>query len=296
MSPFGSSSSTSPGGSAQSYNQGLFGGTGWNVVGPSTANPFQPYYANPFAIGVPSTSTTTGGTGSKTGSGSSTGAGISGGTTNQKPSFGVVLYPNTSTTTGTTGTTGFGGTKTGTTGVGTTGFGTSSSTFGANTKLGSSGTTGMSGFGSGTTGSTLGGSKGLGTTGAVGSGFGAALGANSFGGAGAGANVLPGFSTMGMSKNGPYVTGLGPTVPPVVIPPASAPLAPGSIQFKANQVIQLSSKLPSKGNIQIGTQGQTVILNGTVADAHEKSLAENMIRLTPGVKSVVNNLQVQGGQ
>jgi len=299
LTPFGGSSQNNPGAGAQSYQGGLFGGLGGNVQGVSSANPLQPYYANPYSIGKPQTGGKTGGTGS---SGSSNLSGA-GGTTNVKPSFGGPLFTTTNTGTGGGGT--FGSSSSTYGAQGSSSFGGSKSggsSFGSSSGMGSSlfGNQGSSGglgsgqkFGSSGTG--IGGSNQFGGKSSFGGtnvgGFGAGLLAGS---QGSGANVIPSFSTAGMVKNNSYVAELGPTLPPLKVVPSGGPLTPGTFHYKLTQIIQTSSKLPSNANIQVSTQGQVVILNGTVADQHEKMLAEGMIRLTPGVDDVVNNLVVSG--
>jgi hypothetical protein len=76
-------------------------------------------------------------------------------------------------------------------------------------------------------------------------------------------------------------------------PPATAPAANSALQTQALNVIQQSSSLPSKANITVQVVGSTVILSGTVADDHERRLAANLLRLTPGVGQVRNDLQLR---
>jgi len=70
-------------------------------------------------------------------------------------------------------------------------------------------------------------------------------------------------------------------------------------QFKGQVIAQLqgiidqSSALRNPRMIQIAMDGRTVILRGKVADEDERRLAENLIRLTPGVRQVQNELEMQ---
>jgi len=48
----------------------------------------------------------------------------------------------------------------------------------------------------------------------------------------------------------------------------------------------------SSANIQVVVAGPTVILRGRVADENERRLAEGLVRLTPGVHEVRNELRL----
>jgi osmotically-inducible protein OsmY len=48
--------------------------------------------------------------------------------------------------------------------------------------------------------------------------------------------------------------------------------------------------IPSAANVEAITSGNEVTLRGTVASAEEARLIEGMTRLTPGVRSVNNEL------
>jgi osmotically-inducible protein OsmY len=50
--------------------------------------------------------------------------------------------------------------------------------------------------------------------------------------------------------------------------------------------------LRSGGRIQVVTQGEAVVLRGGVRNDREKRVAEAMIRMTPGVREVINELVV----
>jgi hypothetical protein len=73
-----------------------------------------------------------------------------------------------------------------------------------------------------------------------------------------------------------------------------ATLGPSQVQTDVRQILARSSSLASKGTIQVGMDGEVVVLRGTVADAHEARLAENLIRLTPGVAGIRNELTIRG--
>jgi hypothetical protein len=66
----------------------------------------------------------------------------------------------------------------------------------------------------------------------------------------------------------------------------------GQLQTEAQRVINRSRSLTMKETIKVKAEGQGLVLEGQVGSEGEKRLAENMLRLTPGVRSVENNLQV----
>jgi len=56
-------------------------------------------------------------------------------------------------------------------------------------------------------------------------------------------------------------------------------------------VVSRATRLPSRDRIQVLTDGDTVVLRGQVRDERERRLAEAMIRLSPGVRLVRNELE-----
>jgi hypothetical protein len=72
------------------------------------------------------------------------------------------------------------------------------------------------------------------------------------------------------------------------------PSPPAQLQLRTDlqQVLARSSSLPSKESIQVMTDGNVIVLRGTVADEREKRLAESLLRLTPGVRQISNELEV----
>jgi len=67
------------------------------------------------------------------------------------------------------------------------------------------------------------------------------------------------------------------------------------VRADLQQIIGVSSRLPSRGNIQVVMDGPTVVLRGKVQDDHERRLAEAMVRLSPGVRQVRNELATPDG-
>ena len=55
----------------------------------------------------------------------------------------------------------------------------------------------------------------------------------------------------------------------------------------------VADKVSNLTRVDVDTNNGTVYLNGTVDSAEQKSRAEELARQAQGVKSVVNNLQVQ---
>ena len=58
-------------------------------------------------------------------------------------------------------------------------------------------------------------------------------------------------------------------------------------------VLARTSALTRPGGIEVTMDGPTVVLRGQVADDDERRLAENVLRLSPGVRGVRNELQVK---
>jgi osmotically-inducible protein OsmY len=77
----------------------------------------------------------------------------------------------------------------------------------------------------------------------------------------------------------------------VVAFPYDAP-KPTQLQTDLQQIISASSALTSK-DIKVKVAGQAVVLEGSVANDRERRLAEGLLRLTPGVRQLRNNLVVK---
>jgi len=122
-------------------------------------------------------------------------------------------------------------------------------------------------------------STAFGTLGATGgaaglSGTGFANINNSFGGATGGAGGV---------RRPAYVT-------TVVFPVRPTP--PRQIENDLRDVIARSSALAGY-DVQVRVVGPTVVLTGEVGDDRDRRLAESMVRLTPGVRDVRNELEVR---
>lgn len=249
----------------------------------STANPFNGTYYNPYTFGTAN---------------SQGGGGIGGGNSSQG-SFGQPRFGNLSSGGAGTGVGGF-GTTTGTTGFGTTGAGgRTGATGGIGGATGGVGGGARTGGVGGLTGGGVGGlgggaartgglTGGLATGGLAGGGMqrtGGLGGTGVAGGLGAGGGM--GFSTAGTPRTPVYMTYLGPTVRPRIIPPTT-------VLSNVQGVVARSTRLTAPGNISVSMDGDIVVLSGTVGTPREIDLVEGMIRLTPGVTNVRNDLRFNG--
>jgi hypothetical protein len=99
--------------------------------------------------------------------------------------------------------------------------------------------------------------------------------------------AIVGFTSYGMDRTIPYRTELSDSIP-IYAPVASA------LQAELRDVVTGSTRLNGK-NIDVSVANGTVFLRGQVASADERRLAENLIRLTPGVRQVSNELTIAGG-
>jgi hypothetical protein len=98
-------------------------------------------------------------------------------------------------------------------------------------------------------------------------------------------NLVYGFNTFGMSRTPYYAATLGDDLPMVVH-------SSSQLQSTVGSSLQRSSYIQQPGTIKVRVDNGAVILDGTVATAKEKRIAEGLARLTPGVREVVNNLEV----
>ena len=63
------------------------------------------------------------------------------------------------------------------------------------------------------------------------------------------------------------------------------------LQNDLRQMISRSSAIKDPGRILVKIEGNTVVLTGAVSDDKESRMVEGMVRLTPGVRTVRNELQ-----
>jgi hypothetical protein len=69
---------------------------------------------------------------------------------------------------------------------------------------------------------------------------------------------------------------------------------PNQLQTEVEQVLTRSTSLSPNREIRVEVQGPVVVLRGTVANEHDRRLAEGLVRLTPGVQDVRNELKMSG--
>ncbi len=74
---------------------------------------------------------------------------------------------------------------------------------------------------------------------------------------------------------------------------ASPAIVPAQMQADLQTVIGRSSMIANPSAINISMEGPIVVLRGNVKDEDEARTAEGMIRLSPGVKQVRNELKFQ---
>jgi len=125
-----------------------------------------------------------------------------------------------------------------------------------------------------------------GTTGTASISRGGLGGASGFGSGSTSTSTFPGVSSQGIRRAPSYLVETA-----IDEPPARARAQ--TIRADLQSVIAGSSRLPSRGNIRVTTDANgAVILRGRVRDDRERRMAESLVRLTPGVYRVRNELRV----
>jgi hypothetical protein len=71
-----------------------------------------------------------------------------------------------------------------------------------------------------------------------------------------------------------------------------SPRATSLLQSDVQAVLARSSKIQSKDTIQVAVDGDALVLRGIAKDDHERRLTEAIVRLTPGVRNLRNELAV----
>lgn len=245
-----------------------------NTISPS--NPFQQFYANPYSAGLPG---------------------------GPQVSFGTAVYANV--TTGSAGTGSAANRGTGSTGFGTnSGFGSTSrntsgsslgnNTFGSGSSLNRSTSNAGAGRAGTQSGSTFG-STGFGTNtnaggmlGGTGNTLGGANAANrglNTGVAGSNAGNFAPAGGSGLKSGILYAT-----------TPAFTITRPGPAQVSTQlqNVLARSTGFRGPANVAVNHVNDVIVLRGVVATEDDRILAENLVRLSPGVREVVNELKVNG--
>ncbi|MFO0966995.1 MAG: BON domain-containing protein [Gemmataceae bacterium] len=107
--------------------------------------------------------------------------------------------------------------------------------------------------------------------------------------AGAGVTTYRGpsssFTTYGTYRNPSYITTLDESIPIV------AHAAP-ELQRNLQTMLDNSAALRKLRGLDVAVDSGTVVLRGAVTSERERKLVEGMVRLTPGVRDVRNELSV----
>jgi hypothetical protein len=84
-------------------------------------------------------------------------------------------------------------------------------------------------------------------------------------------------------------------VPPPVVVAFSLPRTVQSPADRAAALLQGTVQTRSRSPITVIVENETAILRGQVATIHDRELAENLVRLEPGIWNVKNELIVRSG-
>jgi hypothetical protein len=126
---------------------------------------------------------------------------------------------------------------------------------------------------------------GTATSGATGTGATGGIGAGGFGRTGVGAGGIaatdPGGVLVPLSRQIAY---------PAQVRFAAPPVAPVQLQTDLRGVIDRTSMLANPAGVRVEVNGNAVVLRGVVRDDDEARLVEGLVRLTPGVGVIRNEL------
>jgi hypothetical protein len=177
---------------------------------------------------------------------------------------------------------------------GTGGFAGAAGNTGAAGRTGAGATTGMTAFGGATGAGGLTGTTGFGGT--TGGRTAGAFGANTgLGGGLGGTGRLGNTGALGGFGGANQNNGLSSPRPIAYTATYKFPVAivtPTQQQSDLRLMIDTSSQLASAKDVQVSAKaGGIVVLQGTVKDEDEARLVEGMMRITPGVRDVVNELK-----
>jgi hypothetical protein len=95
---------------------------------------------------------------------------------------------------------------------------------------------------------------------------------------------FPGATSMGVRRAPAYVTTIGFDYPQPSVE---------RVQARAQDAIARASKLASRDSILVAMDGETLVLRGSAANERERRLAESLLRMTPGVYEVRNELEIR---
>lgn len=103
---------------------------------------------------------------------------------------------------------------------------------------------------------------------------------------GSGTNLTSGYSMPTISHGARFTLGLGFDSPVGTTNPR--------LSEELQRQFTNSQRFGSGKTINVAVENNVVVLRGTVADDHDRDLAEAMVRLSPGVYNVRNELQLSG--
>jgi BON domain/Pentapeptide repeats (8 copies) len=103
---------------------------------------------------------------------------------------------------------------------------------------------------------------------------------------GSGTNLTSGYSMPTLSRGARFTLGLGFDSPVGTTNPR--------LSEELQKQFANSQRFGSGKTISVAVENNVVVLRGTVADDHDRDLAEAMVRLSPGVYNVRNELQLAG--
>jgi hypothetical protein len=100
------------------------------------------------------------------------------------------------------------------------------------------------------------------------------------------------YTSFGLRRDLPYTSEIGESM--------GGPKAPlvavnSRLLAELRSTISRSTALSPNSNVRVSLVGDTALLQGVVADSQEARLAEGLIRVTPGVRDVRNELTVKNG-
>lgn len=115
-------------------------------------------------------------------------------------------------------------------------------------------------------------------------------------GIGLGRGMTGSASTMlgaGMASYGSSTSTLRPGIYQSPLGQAPTPLSQ-NVQPRADlqQIVARSSSLSPKDSIQVLSDGDVVVLRGTVVSEYDRRFAEALVRLSPGTRNLVNELKI----
>jgi len=98
------------------------------------------------------------------------------------------------------------------------------------------------------------------------------------------------YNSFGMKRDLPYTTVMGPTVGG-----PQAQVRPNTTQLRSSlqSVVAQSQRLSPNRNVSVVMDGGTVVLQGYVDSPRDSRITEGLMRVTPGVRDVRNELQVK---